>query len=96
MGFGNNSGAIPPALVGDLNNTITKVTPQTIEQIVLHGQEHIEHAKLSRGKTISLGVVLFFACICWGCLVSLQSPLYPSEAELKGATPSQVNSGLNS
>ncbi len=37
--------------------------------------------------------VYFFssAYIVWGLLLSLQPPFYPSEAERKGATPSQVS-----
>ena len=30
------------------------------------------------------------ALICWGLLLSLQPAFYPTEAEKKGATPSQV------
>ena len=33
--------------------------------------------------------VFFTAYIGWGLLLSLQPPFYPSEAEKKGATPSQ-------
>ena len=35
------------------------------------------------------GYSIFLAYIGWGLLLSLQPPFYPSEAEKKGATPSQ-------
>ena len=35
------------------------------------------------------GFSIFLAYIGWGLLLSLQPPFYPSEAEKKGATPSQ-------
>ena len=45
---------------------------------------------ISTKKKLILGVLLVLAYIVWGSLISLQPPFYPTEAEKKGATPSQV------
>ena len=49
---------------------------------------------LSKSRTIFLGLSVAAAYVTWGLLISLQPPFYPSEAEKKGATPSQVNTVL--
>ena len=41
--------------------------------------------------TIYLAIFLVCAFIVWGASISLQPTFYPTEAENKGATPSQVN-----
>ncbi len=48
-------------------------------------------------KSIVIGnlYIYFLAYIVWGLLLSLQPPFYPSEAEKKGATPSQVSANFN-
>ena len=46
---------------------------------------------ISTTKKLLLAVLLVIAYIVWGALISLQPPFYPTEAEKKGATPSQVN-----
>ena len=45
---------------------------------------------LSKAQTIFLSISIVFAETIWGVLISLPPPFYPSEAEKKGATPSQV------
>ena len=45
---------------------------------------------ISTKKKLILAVLLVLAYIVWGSLISLQPPFYPTEAEKKGATPSQV------
>ena len=45
---------------------------------------------MSRCKAILLVTSLVIAYICWGCAMSLQAPLFPTEAEKKGATASEV------
>ena len=49
---------------------------------------------LSKSRTIFLGLSVAAAYVTWGLLISLQPPFYPSEAEKKGATPSQVKTLL--
>ena len=44
----------------------------------------------SKTRTVLLAIVIGFAYVVWGALISLQPPFYPTEAEKKGATPSQV------
>ena len=44
----------------------------------------------SRSRTVVLAISIICAYIVWGALISLQPPFYPTEAEKKGATPSQV------
>jgi len=44
---------------------------------------------LSKVQTIFLSISIVFAFTIWGVLISLTPPFYPSEAEKKGATPSQ-------
>ena len=46
---------------------------------------------ISTQKKLILTVLLVIAYIVWGSLISLQPPFYPTEAEKKGATPSQVS-----
>jgi hypothetical protein len=46
---------------------------------------------LSKTRTVLLAISIAVAFVVWGALISLQPPFYPSEAEKKGATPSQVN-----
>ena len=46
---------------------------------------------ISTTKKLLLAVLLVIAYIVWGALISLQPPFYPTEAEKKGATPSQVS-----
>ena len=41
--------------------------------------------------TIYLAIFLVCAFIVWGASISLQPTFYPTEAEKRGATPSQVN-----
>ena len=45
---------------------------------------------LSRTHTVLLAMCIAMAYVVWGALISLQPPFYPTEAEKKGATPSQV------
>lgn len=45
---------------------------------------------LSKAQTIFLAISIAFAFTIWGAIVSLPPSFYPSEAEEKGATPSQV------
>ena len=42
-------------------------------------------------RTIYLAIFLVCAFIVWGASISLQPTFYPTEAEKRGATPSQVN-----
>ena len=46
---------------------------------------------MSTTKKLLLASLLVVAYLVWGALISLQPPFYPSEAEKKGATPSQVH-----
>ena len=48
--------------------------------------------KLSTGKTILLSSVLVVAYVSWGALISLIPPFFPSEAEKRGATSTEVSS----
>ena len=45
---------------------------------------------LTKAETVFLAISIVFAETIWGVLISLPPPFYPSEAEKKGATPSQV------
>ena len=45
---------------------------------------------LSKGQTVFLSISIVLAFTIWGALISLAPPFYPSEAEKKGSTPSQV------
>ena len=45
-------------------------------------------------KKCFLAAIIGSAFVVWGILLSLQAPLYPSVAEKKGATPSQVRNYL--
>ena len=45
---------------------------------------------ISTTKKLLLAGLLVVAYLVWGSLISLLPPFYPSEAEKKGATPSQV------
>ena len=44
----------------------------------------------TKGGNIPFAISIICATIVWGALISLQPPFYPTEAEKKGATPSQV------
>ena len=44
----------------------------------------------SRTRRLLLFCTVAIAFICWGLLLSLQPAFYPTEAQSKGATPSQV------
>ena len=46
--------------------------------------------RLSRRRRIVLSAVLVPAYVSWGALISLIPPFYPSEAENRGATPTEV------
>ena len=46
--------------------------------------------QLSRTHLVLMSISIASAYFVWGLLISLQPPFYPSEAESKGATPSQV------
>ena len=46
--------------------------------------------KLSTGKTIALSLVLGVAYVSWGALISLIPPFFPSEAEKRGASSTEV------
>ena len=46
---------------------------------------------MSKCKAILLVTSLVIAYICWGCAMSLQAPLFPTEAEKKGASASEVS-----
>ena len=48
--------------------------------------------KLSTGKTIVLSLVLAVAYVSWGALISLIPPFFPSEAEKRGASSTEVES----
>ena len=76
----------------DTEDTTYEVSPKSA---LLTGQydvkqNHSYPIKLSRARTVLLLLVCGTAYIVWGALISLQPPFYPTEAELKGATPSQV------
>ena len=43
-------------------------------------------------RALCLAISIACGCIVWGVLISLPPPFYPTEAERKGATASQVNS----
>ena len=45
---------------------------------------------VSRIRNVCLTVSVVCDCVVWGALLSLQLAFYPTEAEKKGATPSQV------
>ena len=44
---------------------------------------------LSKTRIILLSTAFAFSYVCWGLLLSLLPPFYPTEAEKKGARPSQ-------
>ena len=44
---------------------------------------------ISKTRVIILAIAFALSYISWGLLLSLLPPFYPSEAEKKGATPSQ-------
>ena len=46
--------------------------------------------RLSQSRTVLLISICGTAYVVWGALISLQPPFYPTVAETKGATPSQV------
>ena len=46
---------------------------------------------MSKCKAILLVTSLVIAYICWGCAMSLQAPLFPTEAEKKGASAAEVS-----
>ena len=46
--------------------------------------------RLSTRRRIVLSAVLVPAYVSWGALISLIPPFYPSEAENRGATPTEV------
>ena len=76
----------------DTKDTTYEVSPKSA---LLTGQydvkqNHSDPIKLSRARTVLLLLVCGTAYIVWGALISLQPSFYPTEAELKGATPSQV------
>ena len=76
----------------DTEDTTYEVSPKSA---LLTGQYEVkqnqpDRIKLSRSRTVLLLLVCGTAYIVWGALISLQPPFYPTEAELKGATPSQV------
>ena len=43
-------------------------------------------------RALCLAISIACGCIVWGVLISLPPPFYPTEAERKGATASQVKS----
>ena len=45
---------------------------------------------LSKKSSVLLAVTIIIAYICWGLTMSLQAPLFPTEAEKKGATATEV------
>ena len=47
-------------------------------------------ANMTRSKSILLAGSIAIVYICWGLAMSLQAPLFPREAERKGATASEV------
>ena len=47
---------------------------------------------LAGARALCLAISIACGCIVWGVLISLPPPFYPTEAERKGATASQVNS----
>ena len=48
-------------------------------------------ANMTRSKSILLAGSIVIVYICWGLAMSLQAPLFPREAERKGATASEVS-----
>ena len=44
----------------------------------------------SGARALCLAISIACGCIVWGVLISLPPPFYPTEAERKGATASQV------
>ena len=50
---------------------------------------------LSKKRTFFLGTAVGLSCVEWGLLLSLLSTFYPSEAENKGATASEVYSVIS-
>ena len=51
--------------------------------------EASEHMTRSRSILLAVSVVIVY--ICWGLAMSIQAPLFPREAEKKGATASEVS-----
>ena len=47
-------------------------------------------AIVSAQKKLVLIILLVIAYLVWGSMISILPPVYPKEAEAKGATPSQV------
>ena len=46
---------------------------------------------VSRKRKVVMCIVIGLCYLEWGSLLSLLAPFYPSEAEHKGATPSEVS-----
>ena len=45
---------------------------------------------MTRKRKVVMATMVGIAYVLWGCNISIQPPIYPREAERKGATPSQV------
>ena len=76
------------------SESLVPLIPKTQENKA--SEEHVQTLKenkivISTTKKLLLAVLLVIAYIVWGALISLQPPFYPTEAEKKGATPSQVS-----
>ena len=76
------------------SESLVPLIPNTQENKA--SEENVQSLKenkivISTTKKLLLAVLLVIAYIVWGALISLQPPFYPTEAEKKGATPSQVN-----
>ena len=76
------------------SESLVPLIPNTQENKA--SEENVQSLKenkivISTTKKLFLAVLLVIAYIVWGALISLQPPFYPTEAEKKGATPSQVS-----
>ena len=53
-------------------------------------KEEMENGKPDKAKTFIVFCTICMSFTVWGLIISLQPAFYPSEAEAKGATPSEV------
>ena len=77
-----SSEALVPLIPNTQENKASEEDVQTLKE---------NKIVISTTKKLLLAVLLVIAYIVWGALISLQPPFYPTEAEKKGATPSQVS-----
>ena len=84
----NNGSGLNPPFVGSESTSLVSVSSTEEGNPQPSYEGHFQ--KIPKAKTIALAIVVGSAYMVWGALISLQPPFYPTEAEKKGATPSQV------